>query len=689
MLIHFFLESFGSIYTISDSNPREAEYKSNSPSTNGRGTFEMKSTVSWLSYSILLAGFSTLALDMISEPQCGQVICSPGLTCEIEDILSLSTDKSGSEVSDLEVVYKLCCPTKPPNRNTCLPCMLINIQLNSSDDEESGYEDNFGVRDDNEDDDANVVVCFNRPNAVLPCKNINFKVTPRTAPKAQLSLVLCEPKMVQFGSKVSVTAGSKLRTVEVPSVDKVCSTELQENVVACNAPNFSAKIDQVRDVVNLRVKGKNRSAFPLMTCVQHETCGICKEWKEETIPLHSVTPCMCIQMWWEKKDERSHRHRRCPFRNNTERFQRNVWDNVSVSVGRGQMNSGASMLSWNVSAPCRLEAQVWLCQRGAAAGECREQNNSRQNLVDGPWRENRTGFWQVQGAFEDVEPSADLCMTVKIQGMDRNIGPFCLNADSSRWRMSLLVLVTVLLIGVAVLGVCFLYSTLKRWAWNVQQKEQRAGRKGHVVLLSPPDAEGPVSEQVCELGSLLVAQGFRVSVDLWSRAQLGSLGPLPWLHSQLHLLDTQGGRVLVVLTRSAWEKAHQWGLDPLRQGLLAQGEDPQAEGGGEMDRDHPGVQGSSPYKDVFSACLSCIQADKQRGGAGERFTLVTFESHPARPSTGSQGVLPELLKGLPWFHLPSQRQGLLSALSGGRPGVTWRWTEGLKGGLSSVWPTGL
>lgn len=76
-----------------------------------------------------------------------------------------------------------------------------------------------------------------------------------------------------------------------------------------------------------------------------------------------------------------------------ERFQRNVWDNVSVSVGRGQMNSGASMLSWNVSAPCRLEAQVWLCQRGAAAGECREQNNSRQNLVDGPWRENRTGFW--------------------------------------------------------------------------------------------------------------------------------------------------------------------------------------------------------------------------------------------------------------------------------------------------------
>ncbi|XP_062327477.1 interleukin-17 receptor C-like isoform X2 [Osmerus eperlanus] len=649
----------------------------------------MKSTVSWLSYSVLLAGFSTLALEMISGPQCGQVTCPPGFTCEIEDVLLLPTDpKSGSEVIDLEVVAKLCCPTKPPNRNTCLPCMLINIQLNSSDNGESGYEENFGVRDDNEDDDANVVVCFNSPEAVIPCKKINFKVTPRTAPEAQLSLVLCEPKMVQFGSEVSVTAGSELRTVEVPSVDKVCSTELQERVEACNAPNFSVKTDQVRDVVNLGVKGKNTSAFPLMMCLQHEISGICKEWKEKTIPLHSVTPCMCIQMWWEKENQRSHRHRRCPFRNNTERFQRNVWDNVSVSVARGEMNSGASMLSWNVSAPCRLEAEVWPCQRGAGAGGCREQSNSRQNLVDGPWMEKRTGFWQVQGAFEHVEPSADLCMMVKIQGMDQNILS-CPNAETSRWRMSLLVLVTVLLIGIAVLGVCFLHSTVKRWAWKGLHKEWRAGRKGHMVLLSPPDAEGAVSEQVCELGSLLVAQGFRVSVDLWSRAQLGSLGPLPWLHSQLHLLDTQGGRVLVVLNRSAWEKAQQWGLDPLRQGLIAQGEDPQAGGRGDMDRDHSGVQGSSPYKDVFSACLSCIQADHQRGGAGERFTLVTFESHPARPSTGSQRGLPELLQGLPWFHLPSQRQGLLSALSGGRREVSWRWTEGLKGGLSSVWPTGL
>lgn len=76
-----------------------------------------------------------------------------------------------------------------------------------------------------------------------------------------------------------------------------------------------------------------------------------------------------------------------------EGFQRNVWANVSVSVVRGQMNSGGSMLSWNVSTPCRLEAEVWLCQRDAGVGGCREQGSSRQPLSNGPWMENRKGLW--------------------------------------------------------------------------------------------------------------------------------------------------------------------------------------------------------------------------------------------------------------------------------------------------------
>ncbi|XP_046882021.1 interleukin-17 receptor C-like isoform X3 [Hypomesus transpacificus] len=624
----------------------------------------MKSTMSWLSYAVLLSGFSTLALDMIMVPQCGRVTCSQGnSTCTVEDILLPMDTVSGSEaIWNLGVQAKLCCTS-----DACSPCILISIQLNSSlvEDEESDYKENLGVWDQN--DNANVMVCYS-PVAFMPaCKNIHFNITAATAPEAiaQLSLVVCEPKSVLFSSEVSVNVGSLHHMVKVPSVDEVCSTEHQGLVEACDAPRIGADIDQIRGVVNLSAEHKSDNFFPLKMCLKQERNGACKKWTEKAIPLHSVSPCMCIQMWWDKVDERSHRSESCPFKK-TEGFQRNVWANVSVSVVRGQMNSGGSMLSWNVSTPCRLEAEVWLCQRDAGVGGCREQGSSRQPLSNGPWMENRKGLWQVQGAFEDIESHVDLCMMVKIQGMDKNIGPFCPNVYTSRWRMSLLVLVIVLLIGIAVLGICFLHSTVKH-----------AGGEGHIMLLSPPDAEGPVSEQVCELGSLLVAQGFRVCVDLWSRAQLGSLGPLPWLHSQLHLLDTQGGRVLVVLTRSAWERAHQWGQNPHQQGHFAQARDTHTEESGDKDRD------SSPYTDVFSACLSCIHADRQQGCVEERFTLVTFESHPARPATGSKRGLPELLQGLPWFHLPSQSQGLLSALSGGRRGVRRRRTERLKGGLSS------
>ncbi|XP_067094598.1 interleukin-17 receptor C-like isoform X2 [Osmerus mordax] len=666
----------------------------------------MKSTVSWLLYAVLLSGFSTLALDMIMVPQCGRVTCSQGnSTCTVEDIFLPMDKVFGSEaIWNLEVQAKLCCTW-----DACSPCIFISIQLNRSLDQVRGQDDN-----------ANIMVCYS-PVAFMPaCKNIHFNITAATAPEAihaQLSLVVCEPKSVLFSSDVSVNVGSLHHMVKVPSVDEVCSTEHQGLVEACDVPRIGADIDQIRGVVNLSAEHKSDNLFPLKMCLKQERNGTCKKWTEKAIPLHSVSPCMCIQMWWDKVDERSHRSESCPFKNTGKRqcvfksnfklylcspfhkntgllrifiskvlwsavlqvdvektrsiltifvvvqeaFQSNVWANVSVSVVQGQMNSGGSMLSWNVSTPCRLEAEVWLCQRDAGVGGCREQRSSRQPLANGPWMENRKGLWQVQGAFEDIESCVDLCMMVKIQGMDKNIGPFCPNVYASRWRMSLLVLVIVLLICIAVLGVCFLHSTVK------------PGGEGNIMLLSPPDAEGPVSEQVCELGSLLVAQGFRVCVDLWSRAQLGSLGPLPWLHSQLHLLDTQGGRVLVVLTRSAWERAQHWGQDPQQQGPFAQAGDTRAEGSGE-DR------GSSPYTDVFSACLSCIHADRQQGCVGERFTLVTFESHPA---TGSKQGLPELLQGLPWFHLPSQSQGLLSALSGGRRGVRWRWTERLKGGLAS------
>lgn len=177
----------------------------------------------------------------------------------------------------------------------------------------------------------------------------------------------------------------------------------------------------------------------------------------------------------------------------------------------------------------------------------------------------------------------------------------------------------------------------------------KVGRQRHVVLLSPPDAEDGVSESVCRLGSLLCNQGFSVSVDQWSRNEQCTLGPLPWLHSQMLELNSHGGRAVLVLTRKALERAQEW-THRQKEVFKMKGEDKGLH------------QICSPYSDVFTASLCLIQADKQLGRAIERFLLVKFDSHPC-----SDRSLPELLQGLPLFKLPCQTQALLSELTvGGR-----------------------
>lgn len=186
-----------------------------------------------------------------------------------------------------------------------------------------------------------------------------------------------------------------------------------------------------------------------------------------------------------------------------------------------------------------------------------------------------------------------------------------------------------------------------------------------MVLLSPPDVDNEVLESVCRLGSLLCNRGFSVSVDQWCRKEQCTLGPLPWLHSQLLELNSRGGRVVLVLTRKVLGRTAEW------------------------THQHPSDSGLpqtwSPYSDVFTACLSLIEAEKQLSRAAERFLLVKLTSHPVGDRS-----LPELLQGLPLFQLPCQTQPLLSELSmrgtgrrlGGR---TWKKWGSSDAGVSKKW----
>lgn len=69
-------------------------------------------------------------------------------------------------------------------------------------------------------------------------------------------------------------------------------------------------------------------------------------------------------------------------------------NNVHVSVAERQMRDGVAGLIWNVTAPCRLEAELWLCKKDLPGGHCDEVKGSRQKLeltVD--WTLTRNGHW--------------------------------------------------------------------------------------------------------------------------------------------------------------------------------------------------------------------------------------------------------------------------------------------------------
>ncbi|XP_036956919.1 interleukin-17 receptor C-like [Acanthopagrus latus] len=591
-----------------------------------------------------------------------EVICSQGLsecTMKMGYETDLTEADDAVDVLSLTAFPKLCCKDGAP----CKICLVLDVEINIRLDMEKDMEDegHSGLEEEEEDYSeetrnprASLKMCHYAPLTMPTCKKVEFTVNHTALTQqnqSKLLMVIAEPAGVTFGSHVTIypSKQSHLRQeVRVFPLDKVCNQVLQERVKECHVPTLTSVINQEMNQLELQSASSNKSL--LRVCMQYEGNGNCQEVTVTTpIPLYSVTPCTCFQVWEDDGWER--RSKSCPFRK-TNFFQRNLWQNVSVIVRHGLMNDHGSMLWWNLSAPCRLDGEVWPCHRGHG---CREVEGFRQQLK-GAWRQNSRGQWKIEGVFEDINLQLSSCVMMKLQGLEH--GPFCVQ-NTVRWRWSLLAIGVMLLVCLTLLLKCGLQDYVKKWVWSFHHgRFVEIGGNRLVVLLSPPDVDGGVSESVCQLGSMLCTRGFRVSVDQWSIKEQCTLGPLPWLHSQLLELNSQRGRVVLVVTRKALERAEEW-THRHKEDIKTKGQE---------NRGLPLT--GSPYSDVFMASLCLIEADRLQGRAGERFLLATFDPHPR-----SDRNLPELLQGLRLFQLPSQTGALLTELTVGGTGKgSWkRW----------------
>uniref|UniRef100_A0A673MA41 Interleukin-17 receptor C-like n=1 Tax=Sinocyclocheilus rhinocerous TaxID=307959 RepID=A0A673MA41_9TELE len=430
-----------------------------------------------------------------------------------------------------------------------------------------------------------------------------------------MSLVVDIPE-AELGSSVVVHSSctnscthAQTKLVDLPSIEEVCSKGL--DAIFCKVPpKLHKKTDHATGAIKLYVASADEERFQeFSACQKLGRKGRCLtvEWNNashefELLPS-SVAPCLCFEIWGNFP-----RTEYCPFLNET------AVSGASVSVSLAETGTHLKALVWSLSAPCRLEAQLWLCRKGSGLDSRCHAVNSRSQVhtrLDDSWKETQHRHWQLKGEFLQVERHPSLCVQVKVAGMDGFLGPVCpFEVKRDHWGVPLVL--CALLVCLSVLAAYAVQGTLKscvfRWL-KVDDVKPAAGGV-EVLLVCPPDADCTVTDSVCRLCSSLSAVGFRVSLDLWSRSEISALGPVPWLHSCLDQVQRRGGKAVLVLTQAACERAEEWGCRVARQR-------PEEERQTWVDR---GVQ-SLTCSEVFDASLSCILTDYLLGRAGERFML--------------------------------------------------------------------
>ncbi|KAJ8259915.1 hypothetical protein GJAV_G00174930 [Gymnothorax javanicus] len=604
-----------------------------------------------LLYLSLSLSESTAFLEKIDLDAQPAISCEQGLIgCTARDEVIQSPDSSYVHVRKLDVKAFLCCR----RGRDCRPCLCIQTQITVNgplDDSELSGSNGYGWAE----EEGFVSLCSSISNGMPVCKRVEFIPTPPALEghhnaEAVFSLSLLLLDKVYYGSVLLVSAQTLNQTIIVPSLREVCSSELRGYVKACNVPILQAVINKEKEVALLQLEQGMNSTALVEICQKYGQDGECiyQQWNETnaSIPLDSVATCLCFQV---RKKDSDLAWETCPFRNSREFFER-TWRKVQVSFSPAVTNSGEPALVWNLTAPCRLKAELWLCRiRGSPVGQdCSEEDGSRrlvENRMQGGWQRDLQSHW-VTGEFLGFVPDPSLCVQVLVNGTDRPMDPICLlSTTKHHWVFP--VVLSTLVICVGVLGACCLHSSLKGWVscWSKDDTVRGVVCRKQVVLLGPPESDPNLAVLVSRLGTALCSLGFGVIADLWSQAELGVLGPVPWLHGQLERLKRVEGQVVLILTPGFYERVGQ------RGGV-------EAEAGKEE-------RGLSPHVDVFNAALNCLLADRLHSINRGHFTLVHFEVLPSfSPISSWEAVKPLSFHGLQPYALPSQSLPFLVELTG-------------------------
>ncbi|KAM6471132.1 interleukin-17 receptor C isoform 1-T1 [Liasis olivaceus] len=244
---------------------------------------------------------------------------------------------------------------------------------------------------------------------------------------------------------------------------------------------------------------------------------------------------------------------------------------------------------------------------------------------------------------EDLRDSMQTgkCMQVwQAEGTNATILWACSGKQYSRTHWVLIWLVTLLGSCSILLMLLFKKEAVKGWFKSLKEDySSRGALQGqHILLLYSPDHEG-YECVVGTLASALTQLQLSVSLELWSRGELGSLGPMQWFHAQRRLVLREGGAVVLLFSHGAVASCAEW--------LGWVQKDPQ-----------PAFKPDS----TFLASLNCILPDFLADEPRATYMVGCFEE--LLPVS----EIPALFRSVPVYPLPSQLFNFLLALAGPRVG---------------------
>lgn len=141
------------------------------------------------------------------------------------------------------------------------------------------------------------------------------------------------------------------------------------------------------------------------------------------------------------------------------------------------------------------------------------------------------------------------------------------------------------------------------------------------------------------LADALTQLQLSVSLELWSRGELGSLGPMQWFHAQRRLVLQEGGVIVLLFSHGAVASCAEWL--------------------GWVQKD-PWL--TFKANGAFSASLNCVLPDFLAGEARATYLVGCFEKLLPIDE------IPDLFRSVPAYPLPSQLFSFLLALAGPKVG---------------------